>query len=562
MRITTRRAAAALQNLYYIMIKLLGIAHIDTIQIILCTLLNIHRSVAALSMMGDPYATSAFLDSSCFSILYPVYHNPDFMIPQQSAQAYPPRIQQHNAPSPFYRVGPTVQRDILSNAIGIPLTPRLPVSFPTVAPVPVVKDREEPSINSSFISRIYSAQIPNQSFPADRLPKALERELKVLQADDYFVNSLFPESLLPSGMNDEKIIAALSKSTGDMPPIWDEKELRFLVAPLAESNLTDWLNSIGNALELAFGHQLLRLWTYRSCDTPPVGASSTVQRKPDLILLDKTYHKEMEKQNSNIQTDWAFIRAIAETTRSETMSKRSIDSINAKAYLMFLCQYNRRFVVALSFCNDQKMTFTLTVTDREGQIRWTVCLVERRRKERSKLFLRILVVLMFGKPADIGLDPNIEIDHNGKCVAITVEQNRFEVLDLIYSLNSIVGRGTRIWIVTRNGVNYTLKDSWIQHDRVHSEVLMLQKMNKDEELTGRVPTLFCGGDVIINGGTDSTERYRTDLPGWSSKGRRIHRQLVCTPIGESLCKYRSKQELIKSIISIILSTSLCSQRVW
>ena len=90
---------------------------------------------------------------------------------------------------------------------------------------------------------------------------------------------------------------------------------------------------------------------------------------------------------------------------------------------------------------------------------------------------------------------------------------------------------------------------------------MLEKMRLIKGLTGRVPTLFCGGDVEIDGIVDSTELYRVGLPDRSPKCQRVHRQLVCTPIGEGLDEYRSKQEFIKAISSIILSASLCSQRV-
>jgi hypothetical protein len=408
---------------------------------------------------------------------------------------------------------------------------------------------------------MYSAQIPNQSFPGNHLVDALEKELKVLKADDYFINHLFPTMLLPLGMTDETIIAELSKPHDKDPSIWNEEKLCFRVTPSAlnESGLAAWLNSIGATLEKAFKHKPLRLWSHRSCDTPPIGASSSVKRKPDLILLDRTYYDEMQTHGKEI--DWAFIRAIAEVTQSPSHSKRMTDSINAKTYLMFLCQFNRRFVVALSFTSAEEESFRLTVTDREGQIHWSVGLNAARSKERSILFLRILVVLMFGSSTNIGLDPNTEIDHTGKCVAITIQEKRFLVTDLIYTLNSVVGRGTRIWLVKHGGVTYTLKDCWIQHERVHSEVSMLEKMKKDKKLSGRVPTLFCGGDVQINGAVDSTEQYRFGLPGWLSKGKRIHRQLVCSPIGEALDKYRSKQEFIKAISSIITSTSLCSQRV-
>ena len=162
-------------------------------------------------------------------------------------------------------------------------------------------------------------------------------------------------------------------------------------------------------------------------------------------------------QDPNKQVDWAFICAIAEVTRSQSISKRMTDSINSKAYLMFLCQYNQWFVVALSFTAAEKQSFRLTITDREGQVYWTVGLFAARSKEHSILFLRILVVLMFGRSTDLGLDPNIEIDSTGKCAAITVQEKRFEVVDLIYFLDSVVGRGTRIWAVMHEGERYVLK---------------------------------------------------------------------------------------------------------
>jgi serine/threonine protein kinase len=478
---------------------------------------------------------------------------------------YPAAIQHHNAPqrraAASYRIGPTGQREILSNAIGIPR--QFPIPFATVAQSAIrgsagqanQANREAPSINSSFISRIYSAQIPNQSFPPKLLVQALDQELKIIKADDYFISHLFPTTLLPSGMNDETVIAELSKPLNG-ESIWNTRRECFRTKPssLKESDLAVWLNSIGTTLGKAFGYEPLRLWSHRSCETPAIGASSSITRKPDLILLDKKYYDEL--QDPQHPTDWAFIRAFGEVTSSGSISKRMTDSINSKAYLMFLCQYNRRFVVALSFTAAEEESFRLTVTDREGQIQWTVGLTTARSRERSLLFLRILIILMFGSSSDIGLDPNIEIDHTGRCVAITVQEKRFQVVDLIYSLNSVVGRGTRVWSVMHDGVNYTLKDCWVQHERVHSEVEILRKIKESKQFTGRVPTLFCGGDVQINGVVDCTDRYRSGLPGWSWKTQRIHRQLVCTPIGEPLSKYRSKQEFIKAIISILISASL------
>ena len=425
--------------------------------------------------MGDPYATSAFLDSSCFSLLYPLYNNPDIMNRQRP---YPTPVQQHRAPPSKrvapHHIGPTGQREILSNAVGI--VP--PSAFATAAQAqaqgeitvkPGQACLEALPLDSTFISRMYSGQIPNQSFPANHLVAALDRELKrnTIEADDYFINHLFPASRLPSGMGDQAIMEELSKPHEGKPPIWNKKGECFRDTPssLNEKELAVWLNGIGTTLGKAFGHEPIRLWTHISCDDAPVG--SNIKRKPDLILLDKKYYDTMSKSIEKV--DWAFIRAITEVTSSQKMSQRIIDTVNTKSYLMYLCQYNRRFVIALSFTAAVGQSFRLTVTDREGQVKWTVGLNGARSEERATLFLRILVFLMFGTPASIGLDPNVEIDGTtGKCVAITLQEKRFEVVDIIYSLDSIVGRGTRVWVVMYNGVRYALKDCWIQHECVDS----------------------------------------------------------------------------------------------
>ena len=50
---------------------------------------------------------------------------------------------------------------------------------------------------------------------------------------------------------------------------------------------------------------------------------------------------------------------------------------------------------------------------------------------------------------------------------------------------------------------------------------MLKKIRSIKGLAGRVPTLFCGGDVQIDGVVDSTELYQAGLPGWLAKCQRV-----------------------------------------
>ena len=93
-----------------------------------------------------------------------------------------------------------------------------------------------------------------------------------------------------------------------------------------------------------------------------------------------------------------------------------------------------------------------------------------------------------------------------------------------------------------------MKDSWAQEDGLHNEVAHLRRMAPYEELKDRVPTLICGGDVVINGINDSTERYRS-----GRCSHRVHRRIVTFPIGESIISFKSKKEFIRVMMSIMES---------
>ena len=213
-------------NLYYIkelcLLKFLCISHrLNTHRLVVDSL----HSYYLISMMGDPYSTSAFLDSSCFSILYPLYHNPEIMNNQQHLNPLYPEAATAPREAGSNCIGPTHQRDILSNAVGIPQ--QVPISFATAAQAAQAstqasahaqgikcgsagrtnRSKLEAPINSSFISRMYSAQVPNQSFPENLLVNVLEKELKILNANDYFINHLFPMKLMPLGMTDHTLYA-------------------------------------------------------------------------------------------------------------------------------------------------------------------------------------------------------------------------------------------------------------------------------------------------------------------------------------------------------------------
>jgi serine/threonine protein kinase len=69
-----------------------------------------------------------------------------------------------------------------------------------------------------------------------------------------------------------------------------------------------------------------------------------------------------------------------------------------------------------------------------------------------------------------------------------------------------------------------------------------------KELKDRVPTLICGGDVVVGGFKDSTQRYRG-----ARCTHRIHRRIVTSPVGEPITSFKTKKEFIQVLINVIES---------
>jgi len=225
-------------------------------------------------------------------------------------------------------------------------------------------------------------------------------------------------------------------------------------------------------------------------------------------------------------SDWNFIHAFGEVTAQERTTTRITNTINAKSYILFTTQHNRQFLLALSFTG--RRTFRLTVTDHEGQIRMTELSLSRK---RHNIFFTIIVFLMFGCDLDIGLDPNVKVDSTTSRVSAIVMDNRqFKVIQMIHSVETLIGRATKVWIVSFKGKLFTIKDSWIQDKYVQSEVFFLAQMSIPE-LKGRIPYLVCGGDVMIDGAKDCTGRYHVDLEGYPYS-QRVYRRVITSSIGE------------------------------
>jgi Fungal protein kinase len=233
---------------------------------------------------------------------------------------------------------------------------------------------------------------------------------------------LLPEKRLPFPVDDslfDELSRPFSITRGKYySPVWNActGELR-LPKEYSEFAVGVWLNEITSAMEGATGLVSPRIWSHRLSNSLPL-PSDTVNnriRKPDVVLITKGYYDRFQKAPTLHNLDWSFIHAFAEVTAQSKTSTRVIDTVNAKSYVMFICQQHRRFVMALSFTGNG--TFTFTLTDHEGQLRLFELPLKKGGRLHAKLFLAFL---MFGTDSDIGLDPPMAVNGTMATTTTTV----------------------------------------------------------------------------------------------------------------------------------------------
>ncbi|KAF8228497.1 hypothetical protein L208DRAFT_1379346 [Tricholoma matsutake] len=177
---------------------------------------------------------SAFLDSTCFSLLYPIFHNPNpghmetpLPLPHQSHLSY------RNAQSKYQVPQLQPKRPIRINNMGIASQTNL--------------------LWAAF------AQLPHYSMSPEHLGAALVKELKphTLTADDDFIDTMFSPSHCPLTVPDTIALAALSKPIGQKPALWDQANYILKMLEYKKKDLAEWLNQMGEYLEQLIGHKPL-----------------------------------------------------------------------------------------------------------------------------------------------------------------------------------------------------------------------------------------------------------------------------------------------------------------
>lgn len=312
------------------------------------------------------------------------------------------------------------------------------------------------------------------------------------------------------------------------------------------------MNRIGEALATAFKTRrdgqfptMKRFWS--SDYFNKILPGSAIERKPDIVLLDLPHPNasiSFTTKPAESGLTWLNVRSVAEVTSRDTFHQTLKNTIDAKTYIMFLTQHDRNFVPMLSFFSDQCI---LTVTDRESQQYSKVLQLGKGRRDDLLSFFRILIGFMFGDEYILGIDTSMSRDQDDKITTISVYDDKgraetFRVVAPLYSVQSLLGRGTKVWRVEKDEKHYVLKDSWILATRP-SEVATLNAL---KGIAG-VPTVIQGGAVYHPELTAMNKKLvalRTTLFRLTSKGvtrfARERRRFVESPHAQPLTEFPSR----------------------
>ncbi|KAF8810989.1 hypothetical protein BYT27DRAFT_7090447, partial [Phlegmacium glaucopus] len=187
---------------------------------------------------------------------------------------------------------------------------------------------------------LQAGQLPGNRANSAILGSILAAELKddTAIASDGFIDRLFPKERAPFLIANPVFVALAKKG------YWNPGTYSFQKMDYTEFGMAKWLNDIGKTMGDVYHCSSKRFWWHGARNLPPSGAP--IIWKPDLVLLSRKYQETMVKNPQRI--DWLRIRSFAEVTTESKMPPRMIDTINAKSYLSFILQFDRRFTTALS----------------------------------------------------------------------------------------------------------------------------------------------------------------------------------------------------------------------
>ncbi|KAG1797525.1 uncharacterized protein BJ212DRAFT_1306011 [Suillus subaureus] len=138
---------------------------------------------------------------------------------------------------------------------------------------------------------------------------------------------------------------------------------------------------------------------------------------------------------------------------------------------------------------------------------------------------------------------------------IQVNNNKYDILKVMFSSTSLIGRGTVCYQARRasDGQGFVIKDHWVLWDvddvDVLNEIMMMKAM---DDIPG-VPKLEEYCKVMLSSEVDNTWMYcyleSTSLEGtWHT-----HVRLVIKPQAQHLQEFKTRKELVQALLDIMIN---------
>ncbi len=203
---------------------------------------------------------------------------------------------------------------------------------------------------------------------------------------------------------------------------------------------------------------------------------------------------------------WESIRSIWEDKTRLLARPDAMFQLSGGARMIFNSQPDRRFVVGFAFTGA---LLTVIGFDRSGWVASDPINIHR----EPGLFLHLVIGHLYLNEEDAGFDLTVRLRSDKK--EIQVGEEWYNIIDVIHLEGVLRGRGTICYHVEKDGMDYVVKDSWVDTSRTDREADILEKL-KDLEHVPRVvkDVQFCSrGNPIRQHSYDKPTPSHQILPG-------------------------------------------------
>ncbi|KAG2117579.1 hypothetical protein DEU56DRAFT_717703, partial [Suillus clintonianus] len=153
-------------------------------------------------------------------------------------------------------------------------------------------------------------------------------------------------------------------------------------------------------------------------------------------------------------------------------------------------------------------------------------------------------------PIEIPQDPTVHEPLPRPIGKIRVKDHYYDILEIIFSRQGLVGRGTVCYLARKDGEEFIIKDYWAMggDEEALNEIHMMEKMSGVRGVPKLVEYWLVESEPNK---VDQTQNYRFKSVR-SLKGTfRTHVRVVLKPRARPLHKFRTKLELLTSIRDIV-----------